>query len=129
MLHPYGPVPEPAFEQSTLGSSRRSWWDVLSPGHHTLSPLLQAKSMGKATVLPCPIPCAPAPSGHRREGTAPAANGKVQGRGEPRERHIKDSLCRGAPSARLARGQWLNNKTQPRNMTRHLFPRLLLNSN
>lgn len=68
------------------------------PSPATPTPKTEAKLLCRCAL---PSPCRP---GHMREGTAPTANGKVQGQGKPRERHIKGSLCGRSPSAVLIQG-------------------------
>lgn len=89
MSHPYDHTLEPAAEKGTWGASEHpSAAGVLASGHPVLSPLLQHQPENQrrshcAAVRSHPR-AVPAPSGHMHQGTAPTANGKVQGRGELR---------------------------------------------
>lgn len=108
-LHPYGHTPVPASEQGILGSSEHpSAAGGMSPPPDTpyrpLSCNTNPKTRGKAIAWLCtPIPVPSwlpgpeqrrLPPGHMREGSAPTANGKVQGRGEPRGEAHKGLIVR-----------------------------------
>lgn len=91
MSHPYGHTLEPAAEQGTLGASEHpsAAVEMSSPLDTPYCPLscnANPKTRGEAIALLCaPVPVrSQLPPGHMRQGTAPTANGKVQGRGEPR---------------------------------------------
>lgn len=96
-LHPYGHMPEPASEQGTVGSSNYPSVasGMPSPPDTPHCPLScntkQQRQNHCAAVVPAPPRL---PPGHMREGTAPTANGKVQGRGEPRGEAHKGLIVR-----------------------------------
>lgn len=65
--------------------------------HAAPSPATPTRKPEEKPWCCCHRRAVPAPSGHMREGTAPAANGKVQGRGEPQGEAHKGLIVRQVP--------------------------------